>query len=148
MVQQQVTVLTAEAAYEGNGWNAYAAALYQITAPYHGGSEFEDYGLVVQGGYFVTDNVEAFGRWDGIFSDSACGPGLNGDLNTFTFGANWYLFPQSHAAKITGDVQWTVDGRRPGAPPVAGILAGNNVGLLPSEREHPVALRLQFQLLF
>lgn len=145
--RDQVMLLTVEASFEGNGWNAYAAAIYQNTDPSHASNEFNDWGLILQGGYFVTDNVEVFGRWDGVFPDSSYGIGRSGDLNTITAGANWYLFPHSHAAKFTGDVQWTVN-EASQSTPIVGILSGTNTGLRASNEDNQVALRLQFQLVF
>jgi hypothetical protein len=59
---------------------------------------------VLQAGIFVTDQVELFGRWDGIFWDSDLlnTDGESADDSHFlTAGVNYYLSSESHAAKFS-----------------------------------------------
>jgi hypothetical protein len=110
------------------------------------------YGFNVQGGYFVTDDIELFGRYE--FVDYK---GLNGAVagsdqdqyNGVTLGANWYL--AGHNAKLT--VDWSMNlksfsnnqnltslGWRPDGTSQAGG-AG-------SDENNQWALRAQMQLMF
>lgn len=102
-------VYTVDAAVEGNGWNLYAAFIGNNT-DVGAGSDTSDFGAIVQGGIFVSDQCEIFGRWDAIFLDSDNVPAnADDDLHFLTFGANYYIVPQSHAAKITVDAVWSLN---------------------------------------
>ena len=102
----QQLLYTVDAAIEGNGWNLFAAFNGNYTevddddlSPV---DDVSDYGVVVQGGVFVTDQWELFARYDGLYLDSD--RGLSDDsVNFLTFGANHYFFPESHAVKWTTD---------------------------------------------
>jgi hypothetical protein len=67
------------------------------------------YGFNVQGGYFVTDDIELFGRYDFIDYKTTSGPGgVANDTDEYsgvTLGANWYL--AGHNAKLT--VDWSMN---------------------------------------
>jgi hypothetical protein len=73
------------------------------------------HGLVIQGSVFVSDQVELFGRLDGVQIDSVLldPSGVNGfptgedTYYYYTVGANWYVIPESHAVKFTADVVFT-----------------------------------------
>lgn len=100
---------TIDAAVEGNGWNAFAAFYGSWTESDSGSNtDRSDFGVVAQAGVFVTDQVELFGRYDGLFLDSDRG----GTEDTFNFGAigfNYYFFPESHAVKATVDLLMSFD---------------------------------------
>ncbi len=134
---------TVDASLEGDGWNAYGAFFGR-----HVNNEFTDagsadqYGFVLQGGYYVTEDIEPFVRWDGLIPNSGSG------FNVLTFGANYYI--HGHAAKFTLDVQWFID-----APGDVGgfdqgpIGANTAIGFLGSGlEEDEIVIRAQFQLLF
>ncbi|GAB4383373.1 MAG: selenite/tellurite reduction operon porin ExtI [Phycisphaerales bacterium] len=103
---------TVDAAVEGNGWNLYAAFIGN-NADTGSGNDTNDYGAIVQGGIFVTDQLELFGRWDALFLDSANVSGPDDDLHFLTFGANYYVVPQSHAIKATIDTVWSLNQNNP-----------------------------------
>jgi len=65
------------------------------------------YGLVLQGGFFLTENLERFGRYE-WGDDDDLGPD---DLNVATVGANWYVKKQS--VKVTADFGYAFDGISP-----------------------------------
>lgn len=93
---------TLDASVEGNGWNAFAAFVGNNNDP-DGPGDTSDYGAVVQGGIFVAPQWELFGRWDAVFLDNQSA-GSDADLHFLTFGANYFLSPESHAAKFTGQI--------------------------------------------
>jgi hypothetical protein len=123
---------TVDAAVEGNGWNAFAAFYGSSSeADNVSNSDFNDFGVVAQAGVFVTDQVELFGRYDGIFLDSD----RNTTEDTFNFaaiGMNYYFFPESHAVKATLDLLMsfdkTVGTPAAGATPAVQSLFGQGVG--------------------
>lgn len=84
---------------EGDGWNLFAAGLWRHSQR-AGAASTDDFGAILQGGVFVTEQTELFARWDAIFPDSSRGD----PFHVATFGANYYVSPKSHALKITFDV--------------------------------------------
>ena len=137
---KEVFGATVDASMEGDGWNAFAAFIYRTTSP-DAGSDVTDYGLLAQAGVFVTDQTEVFARYDGIFPDDSSGPD---NFNVATAGANYYLSPQSHAAKLTGDVVWYFDAEADSAL----VPTSTNLNLLPDTEGDQVAVRLQLLVLF
>ncbi len=130
------TGVTADVSVEGNGWNAYIAGNFQNIEP-PVGSDIENTGLVVQGGYMVNPKWEIFGRYDMLFSDQV------DDFSTITAGANHYFILESHAAKFTGDVQFFLDTESTSDAPMS-----TSTALLSSDEDSQWAVRLQMQILF
>ena len=143
----QLLLYTVDATVEGDGWNLYAAFIGQHVSGRAGGGDtpnIDNFGAVVQGGIFVTDDIEVFARYDIIIPDDST---FSADtFSTITGGANYYFIPESHAAKLTADVQVFLDDESEGAPFVAGDITGIN--RLSDVSDSQVAFRLQFQLLF
>jgi len=149
--EQDLFAWTVDVVSKGNGWNFFAAATGYHTHDEAGVSEadFDEYGAVVQGGVYVTDDVEVFSRYSIIIPDD----NRVGDdtFSTLTAGFNWYIHGQ--AAKFTLQGQWFFD-------PTTGTIAGNFAntggrsptstlfGVLPSAEENQVTITAQFQLLF
>lgn len=131
--------VTGDVHIEGNGWSVFAAAVWDHIDP-EGGTESDNWGVVVQGGFFLQENWEAFARWDSIFADDDTGAD---DFSTITVGVNHFFIPNSHAAKFTADVQLFLDEQAASLAP-----ASTGTGLLPSGEDSQIALRLQMQLLF
>lgn len=98
----QILVYTLDASIEGQGWNAMAA-FYGANVD-SGGGDTDTFGGLIQGGIFVTDQVEVFGRWDALFLDDA--GGSDDDSHFVTVGLNYYVSPESHAAKATVQVSY------------------------------------------
>jgi hypothetical protein len=138
---KEVFGATVDASLEGDGWNVFAAFIYRDSAP-AAGPDTSDYGFVAQAGFFVTDQTELFARYDGVFPADASGPD---NFNAVTAGANYFLSPQSHAAKLTGDIVWYVDAEADSAIIPA---PSTNLNLLTDTEGDQVAVRLQLQVLF
>lgn len=108
-----MAIWTVDASYHADGWNLYAAYLgnHVDASPTVGDlPSFVNHGVVVQGGVFVSDQVELFGRYDALYLDSdledAAGAG-DRDLHFVTAGLNYYLVPESHAARFTADAVYS-----------------------------------------
>lgn len=129
---------TADVSVEGNGWNAFGAFVGRST-DVDGGAERDDFGAIVQGGFFFNDNFEMFARWDAIFPDDDTD---EDDFHTITVGGNYYFVAGSHAAKFTADVQWNLDQEFSGL-----TVDGSETSVLPTT-EDEFAVRLQMQLVF
>lgn len=134
-----VAEVTADVSVEGNGWNAFVAGIWRNTDP-AGGSSTDDFGLVVQGGFFVSDQLEVYGRYDGVFADDANGD----DFNTLTAGVNYYISPQSHAVKLSADVVYYLDNE--GASAL--VSPTTTTGLLADTEDGQFTVRVQMQVVF
>ena len=153
---------TIDAQVEGNGWNFYAAFLgnYESSDTATGmlalqGTEdnVNDFGVVVQGGFFVTDQVEIFGRYNGLFldDDRFFAGGLQGeeDLHFGTLGGTYYFIPESHALKLTVDVSLAFEE----TTALLGAASGSTgaptlTGWLGQDEDTEVMVRAQLQFLF
>jgi hypothetical protein len=102
---------TLDAAWEGQGWNV-AAAGYGAHIEPAGGTKLDNYGVMVQGGIFVADQVELFGRYDAIFIDKDAGVSPT-SLHFITAGVNYYISPESHACKLTGQFGYAFNDTSP-----------------------------------
>ena len=130
---------TGDVSWENSGWNAMLAGVGRTIED--AGSDFDDFGVVVQGGYRVTENIEPFARYDAVFADS--NRGLDNDnFNFITAGVNYYLY--GHAAKFTVDAVYSLDD----TTGLGSLGNFSNTGVLGSGDEGELALRAQFQLLF
>jgi hypothetical protein len=134
-----MTTLTADFSFVGDGWNAYAAGIWRnmdMTAA----TSADDFGVVVQGGVFVSDQDELFARYDGFFPDDFAGAT---DFNTITVGWNRYFIPESHAAKFTLDLTYHFD-----AVTSSGIATSDGHNLLADVNDGQIGLIAQVQILF
>lgn len=138
---QQLLLATADVMVKGDGWNAYAAAIYRNVQPTAALRTTDDFGFIAQGGIFIHPQVELFGRYDVVVADES--RTTNRSFNTITAGANAYLIPDSHAAKFTADVLWMLDRQN------ASIVGPSTLtGALASAGDSQLALQMQFQLVF
>jgi len=133
---------TGDISVENGRWNAAAAVIGRsVETPT---SDFDDWGYLVQGGFFATETNEFFGRIDGVQADSARGF-ANDDFNFLTVGWNRYF--AGHAAKFTADVVYSFDATHDlGSFGATG--SSSNLGLLGDMDDGETALRLQMQLMF
>lgn len=131
-----IVALTADAGAEGDGWSAFAAGHFQRTDD--AGTEFDDFGLLVQGGLFVAENTELFARYDHVFPDG--GRDNDGDFRTFTAGVTQYLTPGSHTVKVTVEFMYMPDAQSESI-----VRVRPNLGVIASDEEQS-AIRVQLQL--
>jgi hypothetical protein len=132
---------TADISLKGPGWNAFAAFVGRRLETE--GNTFNDYGFVGQGGFFVTEQTELFGRYDIVMPDDAYPAG--DDFATLTLGVNHYFIPRSHALKFTGDVLIFLD-RQSGSSSL--VLPSTGQGLLASDASGQLSVRLQMLVVF
>ena len=135
-----MTVGTVDFSWVDDGWNMYAAGVWRNTDT--GVAEFDDFGVLVQGGVFLADQDELFGRWDGVFPDDANGA-TNQDFSRVTVGWNHYMVPESHAAKFTLDLGYALDST---SDSIVKTSDGHN--LLSDSEDGQLSVTAQFQLLF
>lgn len=140
---RDVLQYTVDLSLEGDGWNAFIAFIGRNTDP-SGGEEVDDFGILAQGGVFLTEKTEMFARYDLVIPDDNRGGG-DADFSTLTAGVNHYFVERSHAAKFTADLMYFLDAQADSASLVG---RSTGVGLLPDAEDGQVAARFQFQLLF
>lgn len=133
--------ITADLGVEGDGWNAFFAAVAANTADALD-DDFLDSGYIAQGGFFVTEHTELFGRFDIIVADDDRVERA-GNFRTLTVGANYYVFPGSHALKFTTNLIWFLDEQATSLAPTS-----SNTGLLPSTEDGQWAIQAQMQVIF
>lgn len=145
---------TVDVSLEGDGWNVFGAFIGSNTDFNGSGSsstsDFDDFGAVIQGGFFVADQWELFARWDAIFFDSnrtPSGSNNDDDFHTGTVGFNYYFVPESHAAKFSADLQWFFNEQN-STTGIGSISPSQTSALVPSNQDDEIAIRLQMQLMF
>ena len=103
---------TLDATWDLGGANIYGAWVMNSTYSIPGGLGSQNtYGIVLQGGYFITDTVELFARWEWMntqnngsqaTNDVATNNATDAFVNNIgTIGANWYISGKN--------VKWTTD---------------------------------------
>lgn len=108
------TGLTADVQVEGDGWSAFAAAVWVGRDP-AGGIATDDYGIVLQGSWMPDDRHQVFGRVDVVLPDDAVNPALDA-FPTVTVGATRFMTPESQALKVVVDLQVALEAFAPGSP--------------------------------
>lgn len=107
-----------------------------------GSPDFDPWGIMVQGGFYLTDEWEIFGRFEWADPDIA---GVE-DLTLLTFGVNYYFAGQQ--VKWTADIVIGLEEIDPGW--VGTFNAGDLIGLVGDAggNDGQIALRTQLQLVF
>jgi hypothetical protein len=130
--------LTADVAVDFGGASLFAAAVWNHNDL--GAVATNPWGVIVQGGWFASEDVEFFGRVDYANFDLD-GPMANGQVyQGLTFGVNYYL--SGHALKFT--VDWSMNLESFGAFAPGGLGWRSDVGSATDQW----AIRAQMQLLF
>jgi len=140
-VDRDFVAATTDVSLEGNGWNAFAAFIYRGQNK-DGIAHRDDYGVIAQGGVFITDQTELFARYDIVIPDDAGGPD---NFSTATAGVNYYLSPQSHVAQLTADVVYYIDTQSRTAIVPAQSTTSN---LLRDTDDGQWGIRLQLQVIY
>jgi len=142
--ETDVFAYTVDASYEADGWNLFAAVMGR-DIDMDAGGDGHDYGLVLHGGVYVTEDTEIYGRYSHIFLDDDAVPaGMEDENAEFAVGVNHYL--HGHAAKLSVDVVYYLDEATAG---IGGPVGGNtNIGRLGDDDDGELSIRAQMQLMF
>lgn len=131
--------MTIDVSVEGDGWNFFGAFVWD-SVDVSGGSDRDELGIVAQGGYYFTDDLEGFLRYEWGDVDM---PSVSDDLNVLTVGVNKYF--SGHQLKWTTDIGVGFD-------PVTSDWATSGAGYTADEptsnQDGQVVIRTQMQLLF
>lgn len=154
---------TVDANLRGDGWSFWAAFLGSTVsdggdaAVSRGVDGAMSLGAIVQGGFFVTDSLELFARWEGIWVSSD-NDGIVGGafvpnalvqqrINAITLGGCWYLAKNS--AKFALDGGWAMSPVRFTQGLFGESINGADWRASPTgEGAGEVVVRAQLQLLF
>ena len=145
----KVLYVSADVGAKGSGWNALGQFMYQHSERGQGfgiesGQIYDDMGFVVQGGVFVTRDLEIFLRYDQVIPDGKLrepdvsnGTGTD-DFRTLTGGLSLFVLPGRPSARMTVDYQYMFDAQTTSIVPTA-----FNAGVFPSTGRQST-LRVQF----
>ena len=146
--------VTADITLDFDGASLFASLIWtNVQAGAGKGGSNQPWGVTVQGGYFVSEDVEIFGRWECMDFDLAAQPETfytqqqlrrqpeTGRFDGFTVGTNWFLNP---AVKFT--VDWTINFDSLSTGAFVSNSAGFRVDAAGETGQW--ALRAQLQLLF
>ncbi len=103
---------TLDATYEGDGWSVRAAFYGNDIESTILATDPSNMGFEVGGSVYLSDQWEAFGRWDVLILDDSSGAGQTFSEDVFhfvTLGTNYYFVPESHAAKLTFECGVSLD---------------------------------------
>ena len=140
LLTTEMTTGTIDFSYVADGWNFYAAGIWRNKD--NGTTDLNDYGIIAQGGVFVSESDELFARWDSVLPDDANGT-TGEDFNSITVGWNHYIIPESHAAKFTIDLDYYLDSTTDSI-----VKTSDGHDLLPDSEDGQIAITAQMQILF
>jgi len=125
---------TVDGSLEQPGWNIFAAVTGQHDSR---GRAADALAVVLQGGAFVTDDIELIARYEWSDGDTAA----NDDLSLVTVGMNYFF--SKHALKYTVDVGYAFNG-------VGSIFESTPLGWRQDAAgaDGQIVVRTQVQLLF
>ncbi len=150
--EQSLFAWTADAVFKGDGWNLFFTGTGYHTEDEAGvsGADFDEYGFVAQGGYYISDKSELYVRYTALIPDSDRAP-ADETFDALAFGLNHYF--HGHAARFSIQGEYFFDKTTDTVIGNFGNTGGRNptsslFGVLPSDEEGQFTLTLQFQLLF
>jgi hypothetical protein len=134
--------LTADAQAKFGGFNLIGQFLWQDGYPGTDASS-SVWGFNVQGGAFITEDLEVFGAW--AYADTADSGSSSASLGTTNYlqtGANWYFAKNSIKATVMGIIPLNKDAAD------AGNLRGFEGGIGLSDSQNNFSLVCQLQVMF
>lgn len=135
---------TVDASWEGPGYNVSVAGYGAHISP-EMGSDLDNFGLVVQGGIFVTEQIELYGRYSLIAFDDDAGADP-ATLHFAELGMNYYISKESHAAKFTAQIGYAFNDTT-ALFGTGGLLGGNTRnGFLGDSEDGEVTVTGQMQV--
>jgi hypothetical protein len=136
--------ITGDFTWDFGGASLFASGVWVQNKPAEG-DKTSPWGVTVQGGYFVTEDAELFGRYEFLnynVKDNAGNQNVD-KYNGVTFGVNYFF---AKGVKFTTDFSWNLKSLS-GTNSAAAL---NDAGFRPDlgDKDNQWALRAQLQLLF
>lgn len=137
---QDITGFTVDGQFKGDGFQAGGGVAFLTIDP-ASGTEQEIFLAYAEGSYFLTNQLEGFGRYELIDVDNAA---LAEDSFSFlTFGANYFFVEGSYAARFIGEVTVALEQ----IPSAAGV-ASSKTGLIATGEDSQVVVKGQINISF
>lgn len=92
--------LIADISFNGDGYQALVSGTWLWTDP-KVGQDFSNYGLLAQGGYFIAELWQLYGRYDLISPGDM--PGSQDTFNALAVGVNYFPFSWTNRWKFSGE---------------------------------------------
>ncbi len=92
--------LIADISFNGDGYQALVSGTWQWLEP-KVGQDFNTFGLLAQGGYFIAEPWQLFGRYDLISPGDM--PGSQDTFNALAVGVNYFPFSWTNRWKFSGE---------------------------------------------
>jgi hypothetical protein len=136
----RVAQINADVSFNGDGYQAMAAGSWTWRDPGTGGS-FSNYGLLLQGGYFVTKDVQAYGQYNLVSPGDQ--PGNLETFNSITAGVSYFPFAWTNRWKFSAEIGYLFDA-------LNNTIVGpsESLGWLPSDEAGQTYFRIQAQFGF
>lgn len=137
----ELVTIFADVAWENAGWTIFAQAGV-ATSDLTNVGQFTDWGFMVHGGYYFTDDMEFFARFDAIFPDDD--RNLSPDpFSAITVGANYYPFARNTDVKFSMDLVLALNDTNG-----SNLQNATETGLLRTSEGGQFAIKAQLQLVF
>lgn len=130
--------LTADVSFDGDGVNGHLAG-YVLSEPNSDGRP-TDFGVLTQGGVFVSERVELFGRYGVVIPDFE--RQRDEPFHEVTAGVTHYVIPESHALKLTFEASYFPSDLSDGI-----AVRSTSSGMVPTDDAQSI-VRFHVQLLF
>jgi len=135
------TTITADVSLNGDGYQTLAAFTWQHVDPDSSNASYNNYGVYLQGGYFLTSILQAYGYYDGVYPGDQ--PGDLDPYHVLGAGFNFIPFEWTNLYKLSlevgylfGDMSKTI------------VSPSSNLGYLESAGSGQFILRAQLQFGF
>jgi hypothetical protein len=135
--------ITGDFTWDFGGASLFASGVWVQNKP-ENGDKTSPWGVTVQGGYFVTEDAELFGRYEFLNYNIKNAGNQNVDkYNGVTFGVNYFF---AKGVKFTTDFSWNL--KSLSGSNSAAALNGAGFRVDDAGKDNQWALRAQLQLLF
>jgi hypothetical protein len=129
----------ADISFNGNGYNALIAGTWLHVNPKQDAS-FNNYGVLAQGGYFLTNHLQAYSRYEWLSPGNE--KGLD-NFNSLSVGMNYFPFLRTNRWKFTGELGYLFSALNKTIVGPSGAL-----GWLETDEKGQFAARFQAQMGF
>jgi hypothetical protein len=135
------TTLTADLSFNGNGYQTMATFTWQHVKPDGSTSSYNNYGLNLQGGYFVSRTLQLFGYYDGVYQGDQ--PGDLDPYHVLGAGVNFFPFDWTNLYKASLEAGYLL-----GNMSKTIVSPGSTLGFFESSGSGQFMLRAQLQFGF
>jgi hypothetical protein len=132
--------LSFDLSFNGNGYQAMVAGSMTWREP-QVGDAFYNYGILVQGGYFVAEKLQVYGQYNLISPGDQ--PGTLEDFHSITAGVSYFPFVRTNRWKFSGELGYLFDAINNTLVTPSGTL-----GWLASDEDGQLYARIQAQFGF